>query len=726
MIPLAYQCDGIRQCLSGDDEHMCDEVKKFHKDCSPFSLSSHKDNICSNWCSALFVACSDGRCIPLDAVCNGNVDCSDGWDEYICDKSSGQFKPISKQIPIHFSTKTFKCPYGGFFNELEFCTLDFTESGVIKGCSDFSHLTECRFVSCPHAYKCYSFYCIPLRRGCDGVTDCRHGDDEVACEDFVCTGMPQCRGSNACIPPWEVCDGQVHCLPYHEDEIYCDMCPPGVMCHGLAAQCDGLELPHTMPSLLKALICSDPVQLHHIISHLTNQLTHLIILEVGNSELSNEELNDIIYLPKILLLNAAYNCITTISIPNEKRDHSLLQILNLAFNDINSILSFQFRNFKELQVLILHHNQISVVQSNAFFGLEFLHAIDLTGNNLAFLLDIPSQSSMLHWVESDLMDLCCLLASADKCMPLSSTFSTCENLLHVNIHRVLIYGQALVTLITNLIVIIFQRYLLRKERSEIIHQTVGNICMSCYLMLIAAVDTYYRNRFNLIAISWKYSLLCKVAASCNLVGAESSLSFLVWIVVRRAYTIHFVYKSISVPASWTVCLLIWAVWVLYVAGLSFITSIYLVEKTSNVCIYIFFHVLPDNVILQIHSSVFVVVSMLLLSLLFGVYIFIIRIVASAGKSLVVSKKLARKRQKAVSVHMTAILVFIVLCWLPLLFCQLLSFCGLNMSDAVTKWMAILILPINASFCPIMFGIIPIVRKKRICCATFFRATSNSR
>ena len=73
---------------------------------------------------------------------------------------------------------------------------------------------------------------------------------------------------------------------------------------------------------------------------------------------------------------------------------------------------------------------------------------------------------------------------------------------------------------------------------------------------------------------------------------------------------------------------------------------------------------------------------------------------------------AKRRQRSVSWRLTVILLFTVLCWLPLLLCQLLNLLGVYLPEEVAVWMAILILPINASFSPVIFALIPIIQCMR--------------
>uniref|UniRef100_A0A8W8MUI3 Uncharacterized protein n=1 Tax=Magallana gigas TaxID=29159 RepID=A0A8W8MUI3_MAGGI len=69
-------------------------------------------------------ACGDGACIPVNWVCNGEVDCKNDMDEQNCD-----------------------------------------------------HPTTCS----GGAYQCSSGACVPHRWHCDGKLDCNDGSDEENC-----------------------------------------------------------------------------------------------------------------------------------------------------------------------------------------------------------------------------------------------------------------------------------------------------------------------------------------------------------------------------------------------------------------------------------------------------------------------------------------------------------------------------------------------------------------
>lgn len=360
-------------------------------------------------------------------------------------------------------------------------------------------------------------------------------------------------------------------------------------------------------------------------------------------------------------------------------------------------------------MLVLHHNKISVLHRNSFHGTKNLQALDLTDNDLILVVDLPTQSSVLSWVESDAFIVCCLLPKVETCLPTSSAFSSCRNLLNVKIHRVLIYGQAMLTLVFNSLVFALQRSLPKREHDQMLHLTAGNMCMAFYLTIIAAVDTYYRNEFHLIAISWRYSVLCKVAAGLNMMAAEVSLFLLVYIAFFRAYSIQGLNTFISKQTTLTVCLGVWLTLTVYIAGLSILTSISDIPLDSNICTYTFYDSPQRSLTIQAHGFLFIALNLILVAALFVLYGSVAYRVRTS--SAVMTRARAKSRQRAVALRLTTILAVSVLCWLPPLLGQLLSQFGVSL-PAVPVWMAILVVPINASFCPLMFGLLPIIANIR--------------
>ena len=500
IISASFLCDGIIQCKEGDDEISCVSHNVSSADCSPFSLQMHKNSDCL-MCPQFYITCGNGVCVPQDALCNGFDDCDDGWDEQICVFSHSQ---LSFVIEPKRNRVLGQCKDSSLYDIDYRCILEHDGKNNILHCVDGSHVLDCVTLGCPRAYKCSLSYCIPLRQVCDGMSDCLTGEDEASCGQLQCTGLFQCRQSARCLPPWDICDGTVHCKDFLDDEIYCAPCPHGMRCHGNAAVCIGNTdvgmLSLTSQSWVKVVHCHQKASVQALSAVVWHTLTYL---DIQHSEISHLDFDLLFPSMKVLsYLNAAFNKIVLIRSRSVKR----INILNLSHNMIAILTTFGLRQFPKLVTLVLHHNDISVIQRRAFFGLKVIVSIDITHNPLVIhqASDLPQESYFLEHFHGDILAVCCLLSHVPHCTPRSSLFSSCENLLHLTVYRVLITGQAVLTFTANSAVLIFRRHLKKKEQFQIIQLTASNLLMSMYFMMVASVDIYYRDRFAAVAVKWKY------------------------------------------------------------------------------------------------------------------------------------------------------------------------------------------------------------------------------
>ena len=715
VIAEAFQCDGIEQCMLGEDEHNCNITISTTTDCSPFSLSAHNNAECLNRCPVLFVPCANGQCIPLDAICNNYKDCEDGWDEIVC-ATAHQSVHLNQQINTFQGKVTldeFRCADGTLFESSNLCIFDIDKHGALLTCGDGSHLVNCEYFGCPQAFKCSHSFCIPLRRLCDNVIDCPDEDDEASCDNFICRGLLQCRQSNICVPPWEVCDGIVHCVPFQEDEIYCAKCPPGMRCKGNAALCD-IDQPQQQLHIiddLQLLALTSLTCRNHSFSYVKMFFNpkDLVILDVQMNQVSNEQMISILLvMPRLSYLNAGFNLINSVS--NANHQNHAMKILNLSFNRIRILKSFAFKAYPNLNMLLLQHNQIDVIEVNSFLHLKVLMAIDMSNNMLILVsvADLPSYSQLLREVKTDLLYICCLLPHVANCKPQADQFSSCHNLLHSAHHKILITGQAIVTLITNSAVIILNKHLNKREHSPMLHLTAANLIMSLYLSFIAMSDVIYKDNFLHIAVYWRHFYICKIAASFSLIGYEVSFCLILYISMIRAYCITFMLTHISTNLTWIVFSSIWIFWTIYTFAVLLLMNFIDIPFESNICIFVFFYPMKQ-MLLIIHMIFFVSFNMINLVLLFICY-GVISWNSLSNKSNLTNRHQLKKRKVSLLTHIIIILFFITCCLLPLILSSLLSLLGYHLVEAVPVWMAILVIPINASFSPIMFCLFPVILK----------------
>ena len=149
MIPYTLVCDHRAQCPDRSDEDPC------YFDPCPFNMFQ----------------CSSGECVSLSSYLNKVHDCFDLSDEMT-------FKNRDKSTDTQFDF--YPPPSMVSFDGVGF----FTTERLLSS-SD-----------CPSThFLCHDDLCLPVYLICNGVTDCREGEDEVDCDSYTCPGYYRCYRS---------------------------------------------------------------------------------------------------------------------------------------------------------------------------------------------------------------------------------------------------------------------------------------------------------------------------------------------------------------------------------------------------------------------------------------------------------------------------------------------------------------------------------------------------
>ena len=277
--------------------------------------------------------------------------------------------------------------------------------GELLYCRNGAHLINCHQWECQRTYKCPHSYCIPLRYFCDGVVDCPNGEDEGGCPEYLyCPGALKCR-QGPCIHLSEVCDGTVHC-PYGDDERMCvGTCPDDCTCYGRSVFCrydaQKLELPvftfsHTYLSLTGGF--GNNIDQLHSLLHRTNQLT---VIDVRNNSMSQFR-----------------------SLEHNILDFSNLEILYISYNNLTVLKSKTFFGLENIRLLDISHNRIQTIYGEPFIYLESLETLNLSGQHGLFYEMIISDTSF-----SGLNSLVELDLSNNRLTALKSTWFT--SIMHI-------------------------------------------------------------------------------------------------------------------------------------------------------------------------------------------------------------------------------------------------------------------------------------------------------
>ena len=285
-IAISLQCDGKPNCPNAEDEDHCseDHCSDHCSVCTAANIDCFTECVYPACvCSDYYYQCTDGGCMTFDKLCDGQLDCPKGEDERGCvidqkkkhivsvtvqdvDLSTGFCRGKRDHLPCVSQSECYSIQ--------SLCHYD-TQNGVMIHCADGTHLGGyCVSHACNHRYKCLLSYCIPTHKVCDGVADCRDGDDEVGCDDMACPGHLRCSHTTFCVPPHEICDGEPHC-PFREDEKFCMLGPTGCSCRGNIILCNNIN-PTTLYTISSAavIILND---LYSMFEYLEKNMLHSLV-----------------------------------------------------------------------------------------------------------------------------------------------------------------------------------------------------------------------------------------------------------------------------------------------------------------------------------------------------------------------------------------------------------------------------------------------------------------
>ena len=443
-------------------------------------------------------------------------------------------------------------------------------------------------------------------------------------------------------------------------------------------------------------------------------MSKLITLTIRHANVTPNIFHTLLKAMKSLsIVDASHNAISMLYPASE---HKPLEILDLSDNILTTLQSFIFKNLPDLTILILHHNPIRSIARWAFEGLVSLEVIDLTSVSLKmiFVSDLPKYSNKLRVMESDHLGFCCLLDFVSDCVPKLERFSSCDDLLSNKLHQGIITLQAVITLTANMAVVVLQSYLNKHERCQMIHLTLANLLMALYLSTLTAADIYYRGNFSQVAIDWVHGVFCNIIAALNFVASEVALSLLVFMSCSRAYVIHTVWTKVSKKVNWIICFSIWSFWTIYTALWFLVMTHFQINLESNICILVFFTDVRHTITTYLQSISFVVINTLNISIIVIAYACIAwNIYHNSKKCLKSMSKQKQEERRKRHLHFAVKLCVIIFCnfscWIPMIVSVLLAVLGVPLPEDLAVWMALLVIPVNASFCPIMFGLLPILR-----------------
>ena len=237
---------------------------------------------------------------------------------------------------------------------------------------------------------------------CDGVHHCPNGEDEQSCDKFSCAGLLRCRYDNVCVHPSDICDGHQHCLMSGDDEQFCNFtkCPKMCTCHGSAIRCyKKIPAVYSLSPYFKYIMFSEMYVSSKYQLQSFEALLQLYIVD-SNFEGGTLDRNIFRHLIALQTLVLHRNNIQIIQ-HGAFTDLMRLQHLDLISNRIKILKPFNFQGLLLISALDLSYQLLIVVEKFTFVGLINLRYINLSSN----LIETLEMESFMTLSNIKLIDL---------------------------------------------------------------------------------------------------------------------------------------------------------------------------------------------------------------------------------------------------------------------------------------------------------------------------------
>jgi leucine-rich repeat-containing G protein-coupled receptor 6 len=288
------------------------------------------------------------------------------------------------------------------------------------------------------------------------------------------------------------------------------------------------------------------------------------------------------------------------------------------------------------------------------------------------------------------------------CIPRVSQFAPCEDMMGSWALRVCVWAVVILTVFGNaavLFVLVASRKSMDVPQFLVCNLAFADLCLGVYLAFISVVDlqTQGNGRFYLSAIPWQNGPGCKTAGFFAIFATELSVYSLVLITFERLYTISNVMKQKQIGIKMAV-LLVGIGWVIAIITALLPLLNVGVNSYSSVCVCLPF--LHEGIGDRLYLIFIVTFNLLAFVLIVAFYV---RIYWLTRKTQAVNSG-PSDRKLIRSILMLTIVDF--LCWVPLSVITLAVVGGKSdiLDISVSKWLVVLIFPINACANPFLYAI----------------------
>ena len=308
-------------------------------------------------------------------------------------------------------------------------------------------------------------------------------------------------------------------------------------------------------------------------------------------------------------------------------------------------------------------------------------------------------------------------------MPEPDQFSSCEDLIRVQVLRVFIWLLGLSALLGNAYVVFRRMQPSNSIRGDITrvqdimvgHLAVADSLMGVYMLVIASADVYYRDRYAFFAEQWQTSLVCKFAGFLSVLSSEASVIFMTVISVDRCFSMVLPFSDFRLrPKSAKVAAAV--VWfsVAIISLLPLSVDSYFGDAfygRSTVCLALpLTSERPAG--WEYSVAIFIGVNLAAFIVMLICYS-TMYLIASSAQVQARRQTESRMREIQLALRMAFLVFSDMCCWMPIIIIGILSLTETVTIPGITyAWTAVFILPLNSSVNPYLYTLLSREIKKR--------------
>ena len=388
---------------------------------------------------------------------------------------------------------------------------------------------------------------------CDGLIHCPEGEDEYNCQTNNCTGLYRCVKSIflICLHIEDVCNGYNDCYS-GEDEVLCNIpnqCPEYCLC------------------LMHAITCQ-----HYSLSIMI-PFDHVLMFKFYNVTFIK---GDAFSIGKHTIVSIWINSKIKRICPITIEMHYKLHFVDFTCNAISLLQNLCMVNTPNLKVIILRHNKIVNVKTNAFSDLHEIALLDLSFNSLTQLSEVfykeisififNISENYFEIIDEDIIynlrpkvissndvRICCMFQLAftvcvgNRLLPIN-----CEVILGTSAAKIVTVLCFCLVIFLNILAVLLQLITLRSItfQNKLCTYVTG-LTYGIYLLCLFSADQYLGNTYIFYHEKWIEHVCCKTLSFLSLFSIINYIHLLNLYLISQLTAIMFPLYFAKNKEGWT-------------------------------------------------------------------------------------------------------------------------------------------------------------------------------